>query len=45
MGSYVVTAVLFEVFFDYGWLKGAPVYDAALDPAGLFNAWDAPWSP
>jgi hypothetical protein len=41
VGGYVVAAVLFEVFFDYGWLKGAPVYRAALDPAGLFNAWDA----
>ncbi|HET7822320.1 MAG TPA: hypothetical protein VFL10_12425 [Ornithinibacter sp.] len=41
VGGYVVAAVLFEVFFDYGWLEGAPVYIAALDPAGLFNAWDA----
>jgi len=41
VGCYLVAAVLFEVFFDYGWLKGAPVYVAALDPTGLFNAWDA----
>ncbi len=40
-GSYLVTAVLFEVLFDYGWLLGAPIYDASLDPGGLFNAWDA----
>jgi hypothetical protein len=39
--GYVVAAVLFEVLFDYAWLKGAPVYVAALDPTGLFNAWDA----
>ena len=36
-----MTAVLFEVLFDYGWLSGAPIYDASLDPGGLFNAWDA----
>ena len=41
VGTYAVAAVLFELFFDYGWLKGAPIYDGALDPAGLFNAWDA----
>ncbi len=39
--GYVGAALLFEVFFDYAWLKGAPVYVAALDPTGLFNAWDA----
>jgi hypothetical protein len=41
VGSYAVAVVLFEVFFDYGWLKGAPIYDAALDPGGLFDAWDS----
>ncbi len=41
VGIYVMAAVLFEVFFDYAWLKGAPVYVASLDPTGLFNAWDA----
>jgi hypothetical protein len=41
VGGYAVAAVLFEAFFDYGWLKGAPVYDGSLDPAGLFDAWDA----
>jgi hypothetical protein len=41
VGSYVVAAVLFEVLFDYAWLKGAPVYVASLDPGGLFDAWDA----
>ena len=41
VAGYVVAVVLFEVFFDYAWLKGAPVYVAALDPTGLFNAWDA----
>ena len=41
VGSYVLAAVLFEVFFDYAWLRGAPVYVAGLDPGGLFDAWDA----
>lgn len=41
VGGYVVTAVLFAVLFDYGWLEGAPIYDASLDPGGLFNAWDS----
>jgi hypothetical protein len=38
---YVLAAVLFEVLFDYAWLRGAPVYVASLDPGGLVNAWDA----
>lgn len=41
VGGYVVTAVLFELLFDYGWLKGAPVYVASLDPGGPVDAWDA----
>ena len=41
VGVYVVTAILFKVFFDFAFLKGAPIYSAALDPQGLFNAWDA----
>jgi hypothetical protein len=27
--------------FNFGFLRGAPVYVAALDPQGLFNAWKA----
>lgn len=38
---YVVNFALFEVFFDYGFMKGAPVYVASLDPHGMFNAWYA----
>lgn len=41
VGIYVVNAVLFQVFFDYGFLKGAPFYRPDLDPHGLFTAWDA----
>jgi hypothetical protein len=36
-GAYVVTFVIFRLFFDYGFLQGAPVYLASA-PAGAFNA-------
>ncbi len=35
---YIVNYLLFRVFFDYGFMKGAPLYVAAQDPHGLFNA-------
>lgn len=35
--AYVVTLVIFRIFFDYGFLQGAPV-DLASAPDGLFNA-------
>jgi len=38
---YVVNYLLFRVFFDYGFMQGAPVYVASLDPHGMFNAWSA----
>jgi hypothetical protein len=38
---YLVNYLLFRVFFDYGFMQGAPVYVPALDPHGLFNAWSA----
>jgi hypothetical protein len=38
---YGVNYALFRVFFDYSFMQGAPVYVAALDPHGLFNAWKA----
>jgi len=38
---YVVNYLLFRIFFDYGFMQGAPVYVPALDPHGLFNAWSA----
>ena len=41
VGTYAIAGVIFVVLFDYAWLKGAPVYDASLDPGGLFDAWDA----
>ena len=41
VACYVVNYILFRLFFDYGFMKGAPVYVPALDPHGLFNAWNA----
>ena len=38
---YLLNVLLFRVFFDYGFMKGAPEYVPALDPHGLFNAWSA----
>jgi len=39
--SYLVTYVLFRVFFNYDFMKETPAYVASLDPHGLFNAWSA----
>ncbi len=39
--TYVITWVLFRVFFDFGFLKGSPVYVERLDPKGLFSAWQS----
>ncbi|HLI85093.1 MAG TPA: hypothetical protein VKV17_14325 [Bryobacteraceae bacterium] len=36
---YVVNFLQFRILFDYGFMRGAPVYVASLDPHGLFNAW------
>jgi hypothetical protein len=33
--------ILFRIFFNYSFLRGAPIYVASLDPQGLFNAWYA----
>jgi hypothetical protein len=41
VAAYVINYALFRVFFDYGFLQGAPVYVAAQDPHGLFPAWNA----
>lgn len=39
--AYVVTWVLYRVFFDFAFLKGTPVYLARLNPRGLFTAWQS----
>jgi len=38
---YVASFILFRIFFDFGFMRGAPVYAPALDPHGIFNAWSA----
>jgi hypothetical protein len=38
---YVINYALFRIFFDYGFMRDAPVYVAAQDPHGLFPAWHA----
>lgn len=40
VSAYVINAIIYQVFFNYGFASGAPWYSAALDPKGLFNAWD-----
>jgi hypothetical protein len=37
VGAYVLTWVVFRVFFDYTFMQGAPVYLASA-PHGMFNA-------
>jgi hypothetical protein len=41
VAAYVFNFALFRLFFDYGFMQGAPVYVAAQDPHGLFPAWNA----
>ena len=41
VASYVLTYGLFRIFFNYDFMRDAPVYLASLDPHGLFNAWSA----
>jgi hypothetical protein len=38
--SYIVNYLLFRLLFNYGFMRDAPAYAAALDPHGLFNAWN-----
>jgi hypothetical protein len=35
---YALNYVFFRIFFDYGFMRGAPVYAPSLDPHGMFNA-------
>ncbi len=39
VATYVINYIFFRVFFNYDFMKGAPVYVAAQDPQGMFNAW------
>ena len=40
VACYVINYMLFRVFFNYEFMKGAPVYVPAQDPHGMFNAWN-----
>ena len=40
VACYVINFLLFRLLFDYSFMQGAPVYVAAADPHGLFNAWN-----
>ena len=39
VACYLINYLLFRLLFNYGFMRGAPVYVPALDPHGLFNAW------
>ena len=41
VAAYVINYLLFRVFFNYEFMRGAPVYAAQIDPHGMFNAWNA----
>jgi len=41
VASYVVNYLLFRLFFNYRFMQDDPTYAPALDPHGLFNAWNA----
>ena len=34
-----IAYAIFHFLYDYGFMKGAPVYVPSLDPHGVFNAW------
>lgn len=39
VACYAINYILFRVFFNYDFLKGAPVYVPSQDPHGLYNGW------
>ena len=41
VACYAINYLFFRLFFDYSFMRGAPVYVPSLDPHGLFNAWNA----
>ena len=41
VSCYIINLLLFRLFFDYGFMQGAPVYVASLDPHGMFQALNA----
>jgi hypothetical protein len=41
LAAYLINYAIFRVFFNYGFMQGIPPAWTALDPHGLFNAWNA----
>ena len=39
VACYAINYLLFRIFFNYDFLKGAPVYVPSQDPHGLFSGW------
>jgi hypothetical protein len=39
VACYVINYIFFRIFFNFDFLKGAPVYVPAEDPHGLFSGW------
>jgi hypothetical protein len=41
VACYIINYIFFRLFFNYDFMKGAPVYVPAQDPGGMFNGWNA----
>jgi hypothetical protein len=39
VACYAINYILFRIFFNYDFLKGAPVYVPSQDPHGLYSGW------
>jgi hypothetical protein len=39
VGCYAINYLFFRIFFNFDFLKGAPVYVPSQDPHGLFSGW------
>jgi hypothetical protein len=39
VACYAINYIFFRIFFNFDFLKGAPVYVPAQDPHGLFSGW------
>lgn len=39
ISAYVLAYAMYQAFFNFSFLQGAPFYRAELDPAGLWMAW------
>jgi hypothetical protein len=39
VACYAINYIFFRIFFNYDFLRGAPVYVPSQDPHGMFNGW------